>query len=120
MSHAQVRNGHFDGVACAAAPHQRRLRGEFGERFDRPASPAHRIALECVSDAEEEQKERAFGDFAERRRTRGRDEHEEVDLKPALPHTGKGFLHGEERAEEERQAVDHHLGRARRIGEGSQ
>ena len=47
----------------------------------------------------------AFGDFAERRSTRSRDEHEEVDLEPALPHTGEGFLHREERAEEERNGL---------------
>ena len=118
IPNAQVAHRHFHSVARAAAADQGRLRSNLGERFDRPAGSPHRIALERVADAEQEQQKRAFGDFTERRRTGGRHQHQEVDLEPTLTNAGEGFLHGEERTEEKGQGVDHQLRGTRCVGEG--
>ena len=67
--------------------HDRGRRGELGERLDRPAGPAHRVALERVADAEQRQQQRALFPLAERRGAGGGDQHQEVDLEAAVADT---------------------------------
>src|SRR5262249_15595779 len=61
-----------------------------------PLRPAHRVLLERVPEAEQEQQHRALGPFADRRRTSGRDQHQEVDLEAAAANGVDGRADGEE------------------------
>ena len=93
----QFLNRDFDLRAVAA--HQRRLRRQIGQRFDRPARPVHRRMFQGVAETEQEEQQRAFGPVPQRRGPRRRDQHEGVDIEAFRPQALHRIAHGEEAAE---------------------
>uniref|UniRef100_A0A0N4Z8D8 Transposase n=1 Tax=Parastrongyloides trichosuri TaxID=131310 RepID=A0A0N4Z8D8_PARTI len=82
-----------------AATHAGGAGRQVGKRLDGALGPPHGVVLQGVAEAEQEQKQRAFGPGAERRRARGRDQHEGVDLEALAAKVLDRLANGEEAAE---------------------
>jgi hypothetical protein len=76
----QLLDRDFPGLPVA--PYQSRSRREFSQRLDGTLGAAHRIMLERMAEAEQEQQQRAFGPGAQRGGAGGSDQHQRVDLEP--------------------------------------
>ena len=53
------------------------------QRLDRTSRPAHGVALEGVTEAEQDEQQSAFRPLAKRARAGGGHQHQGVDLEPA-------------------------------------
>ena len=78
---------------------------EFRQRLDRALRPAHRVVLQRVADAEQEQQQPPLEELAEGRRPGRGDEHQEVDLELPPADLADRLLNGEISAEEIRRDV---------------
>ena len=99
VAHGQRFHGHHFGAAARAA-HHRCLRCQFGECLDGALGAAHRVVLERLAKAEQEQQQRAFGKFAQGGRAGSGDEHKRVDLEAAKLQRVDRFAQREVAAEE--------------------
>ena len=98
VADAQFLDRHLNHVI--AAPHAGGRRGEFGQHLDCPPRPAHRVVLQRVPNAEQEQQQPALEELAQRRSPGRGDEHQEVDLELPAADFADRLLHGEIPAEE--------------------